>query len=739
MRFHGRLHYVIQVVLGTPILLWALVAAPGPGLPVLDITGTESLRNGKPAEALAELEAVTGVEDSAYHLFKLGLAYHHAGDHSNALRSLRQVAQSCSVLAPCAYEFIARTELAQQRLTNALAAYRSSLSYPKPQRYQAELQKTIAQVIAEGDMDAGEMLWLGPWYRLPQVADTTTGGTIDTLVHRGDWKAIDSLASLYLKNGAQEEACEVFSRIPFDSVPDTAFGTGLLFGAAAALEDCGKYEAADAWLSRASQRPDFRSEVSATRSTYLHGMLSYKLKRYDKAIDWLLRFERNYGPSPGGIITLARSYRYSGRPKKAAEWYDRHIEVFPRHSQTQAILWYRAWQREENGQLRTAIRLYRRLHRQYRYGSRVVDALFRMGLLHYRLEEHDSAQHVWRRLIDKYPRSSEVTAAAFWRAKSLLATGDTREAKRALRSVIERNPLRYYSYRAQEILRELGDKTNYVEINPTTDVEESRGWLDSIVAADGQSGLEPQDSLAYRVGTMLVAVGLAEQADYYLEPLLLRYSDRLALQFEVAMLYAICGYPTHSYRAARSMAWRIPRRYRSGIPLVILSMIYPRAFISTIKPLSQRYTVESNLISAIIRQESIFDPKIVSPVGAIGLMQLMPYTAKDIAQGLGVEYMLDSLYYPSTNIHYGTYYVRQLLDKFDDNIVLVLAGYNGGPHNAKRWYERNEDQEFDMFIENISYSETREYVKRVLANYWTYSRLSDIDAYTGELTWDGGS
>jgi soluble lytic murein transglycosylase len=83
-----------------------------------------------------------------------------------------------------------------------------------------------------------------------------------------------------------------------------------------------------------------------------------------------------------------------------------------------------------------------------------------------------------------------------------------------------------------------------------------------------------------------------------------------------------------------------------------------------------------------------------------------------------------------TNIRYGTSYLRELLDEFNDNIVLVIAGYNGGPINAKRWFEVNKDQDFDLFIEDIEFTETRTYVKKVLSNYWTYRLLSKYPGYT---------
>jgi soluble lytic murein transglycosylase len=140
--------------------------------------------------------------------------------------------------------------------------------------------------------------------------------------------------------------------------------------------------------------------------------------------------------------------------------------------------------------------------------------------------------------------------------------------------------------------------------------------------------------------------------------------------------------------------------------------------------MAQKFKVEPELVYAIIRQESIFDPVIVSPAGAVGLMQIMPFTGEDIAKSLGDTFTVDSLYNPLVNVRYGSYYISKLLDDFNGNFVLAVASYNGGPHNVKKWYERNKEDGFDMFVEDLSFSETRGYVKKVLANYWTYKEIT---------------
>jgi soluble lytic murein transglycosylase len=190
------------------------------------------------------------------------------------------------------------------------------------------------------------------------------------------------------------------------------------------------------------------------------------------------------------------------------------------------------------------------------------------------------------------------------------------------------------------------------------------------------------------------------------------------------LVYSTIGDPRSSYRIGRRLIGRIPTISRSALPLQIYSLAYPFAFFNVIKQAADSDTIDPFLILGIMRQESIFNPHAVSRAGAIGLMQLMPLTARKVADELGETFVSDSLTRHGTNIRYGSHYLKKLLDQFQGNMVRAIAGYNGGPQAITKWFVQNKKKNFDLFIEDIGFYETRGYVKKVLANYWTYKILA---------------
>jgi soluble lytic murein transglycosylase len=142
--------------------------------------------------------------------------------------------------------------------------------------------------------------------------------------------------------------------------------------------------------------------------------------------------------------------------------------------------------------------------------------------------------------------------------------------------------------------------------------------------------------------------------------------------------------------------------------------------------------LEWALVHALIRQESGFDSDARSSAGALGLMQLMPATAREVARREGISHRTDWLVRPDHNIRLGTAYFQELLERFDGSYALALAGYNAGPARVDRWIAqfgdpRDGSTDLAQWVERIPISETRNYVQRVLEGVYVYRiKLKDV-------------
>ena len=163
------------------------------------------------------------------------------------------------------------------------------------------------------------------------------------------------------------------------------------------------------------------------------------------------------------------------------------------------------------------------------------------------------------------------------------------------------------------------------------------------------------------------------------------------------------------YDRAIYAAGRSGEEYRRAI-----SIRFPLLYRSDVATASTEYAIEPAWIFGVMRRESAYIRDVRSSAGAIGLMQLMPGTAKYVAGLQGKKNWRGDLTDASTNISFGTNYLRYAMDKFDDNQVLAIAAYNAGPHRVDAWL-REEPTEADIWIDTILFTETRRYVRAVLA------------------------
>ena len=152
--------------------------------------------------------------------------------------------------------------------------------------------------------------------------------------------------------------------------------------------------------------------------------------------------------------------------------------------------------------------------------------------------------------------------------------------------------------------------------------------------------------------------------------------------------------------------------------LRLLCFLYPNNYSIAVKKYSHMYDVPDELVFSVIKAESKFDKDVVSKKGAVGLMQIMEKTGEWASEKIGkVDYSRKSLYEPEVNIEIGCFYLSYLLDLYEGDIRCAVAAYNAGPANVDKWISDKKT------LDEIPFSETEEYVKKVMKNIKIYDFL----------------
>ena len=322
----------------------------------------------------------------------------------------------------------------------------------------------------------------------------------------------------------------------------------------------------------------------------------------------------------------------------------------------------------------------------------------------------DDALKTFSRYLATYPDGDYRTNSLFWSAKVHERNGRTSERDAALDQVIREYPYNYYAYRAREIL---GVPTvapdNIANGNVFPDVEAELGKIPSA-----------------RLETVreLLAVDLGRDASREMKNIVDAYPDNLGAAFMLADVYVQSGEPFRANGILQRRFREFVRRGGENVPRRFWEILYPLNYWDTIQREAARRKVDPYLLASMIRQESGFEPTTVSNAGAVGLMQIMPAEVDRIASlaGLGTV-TRERLFDPYDNIAVGAAEFSQKLARMDGNPVLAIAAYNAGEEPVGRWLARTPIDDHDLFVESISYAETRLYVKIVTRNRFEYRRI----------------
>jgi soluble lytic murein transglycosylase-like protein/thioredoxin-like negative regulator of GroEL len=330
--------------------------------------------------------------------------------------------------------------------------------------------------------------------------------------------------------------------------------------------------------------------------------------------------------------------------------------------------------------------------------------LWERGWSAYRRNDFERAVTLWADLAEVYPEHGDAQRGRYWQARALEQLGRPGQARRIYSEMIASSDTSdFYGRRA--VVR-LGETPVSSEIQLAK-------------ASESQFPSDPRLERA----KLLTDLGLDELARREMELVEddANPRDLLALR---AIVLGREGKRRESIALLREAFPALGGPQQSTVPEEILRAYYPMDYQETIVAAARANGLPPSLVAGIIRQESAFDPRATSPVGARGLMQLMPPTAKEMASRLDARFPEDGLYDPEFSIELGSAYVKQLLRMFDGNVELALAGYNGGPNRILRlWNEAGPAPELDAFVENLGLEESRDYVKRILVLADSYRQL----------------
>jgi len=372
-----------------------------------------------------------------------------------------------------------------------------------------------------------------------------------------------------------------------------------------------------------------------------------------------------------------------------------------------------------------AVTYYSQLASLFPGGKNAAAAHWRAGWLNYRQGLYPEAARMFDEQIKLYPTATETVAALYWRGR-LYESLDQKPALAAAnyRTIVRAYQHFFYAQMARQRLAALGSAL------PAVVPQLDQFQAPPVPALDESF---PSESPHLAKARLLANAGLNE---YVAQEIQADPDSSSWSSLAEAQIYASYGEP---YRAMRALKRALPYAATASIKSIPLSywrILFPEAWWDIIQAESAKNGLDPYLVASLIRQESEFDPTVVSYANAYGLMQLLPSTGKTMAREEGMSHF-DSyqLLDPATNIRLGTRYLRQMMDKFGGMQEYALAAYNAGDSRVEDWQAAGPYHGMDEFVESIPFTQTRDYVESILRNEETYRA---IDAYAATQTKTSG-
>lgn len=629
------------------------------------------------SEISCELEILEPATKTPSDKFKKGYCFNIIGEHEKAVKSLKRLERKLPVLRDYIHFIRADSYRALGKTKDAKKLYKEIALKSQNSILEPKAKQKLAEIFRENGQYNDAIVILKNLYETEPSSWEKS-------------KYINEIAKIHNQRNDLSAAYSTYRKI-WANHPQTTYSVKV-FDAARKAETVftptqgERLTRANNLFNKQLWEPALNELQSLTLTSEVNekiGICLYNTARHREAYNILKDIS-----SPEALYWRGRALNKLGRSSEATETLISIHNLFPHHKLAPKSLYKATIIEEQRGRLSNAVNISKTLLRKYPSSDEAPDAAWKLGRTYYKRGMYSNALEVFSN-FSYPPNSFKFQSFEYWKGKSLEELGRKFEAFSTYRSIAKSPYFTYHSFLARKKI----DHNPRLLAN-TTPVNAFRG------------------NISKQKALLLIEMGiynLAEQEIKYLETIANTKKEKIV----VSSLYE----KTQNYYKSTNIANNVqhPSAFQHS---------FPKPFSIQVKTFSQKYGLDELLVYSLIREESRFNKNAISRSNARGLMQLIPVTARETADMVGIyAFNLNMLFEPQINVELGSYYLRRVMDRYQGELPLALASYNAGPGRVAEWLREYRYSKIDEFIEEIPFNETRKYVKRILRSYGAYKAL----------------
>ncbi len=452
-------------------------------------------------------------------------------------------------------------------------------------------------------------------------------------------------------------------------------------------------------------------------------------------LEYLKKFPR-HKRVPEANYRIGKNLWNLGNPKEAIKYFEKTIQLSKRRGWKSASYFVLGRIYEDLKDYPNSIKNYQIVAKNYPKGKYGERAAWRIGWVYFKSGNLKKAYNQFKNNTKKHSKGSLIDKNLFWMGKVSEKLKKNKQSEKIYRKLFKNYPFTYYGFQAKDKinasiikLKKYNSSSSLIRKASFEQQQRTKNIL-------GRS-LSKRENFHFSRAVHLIQLGFYSFATLELQAL----GKTIRKDFNGVLWLSYWFNQAHAYKDSFRVLQLYKnyktKAYEKNLPLEFWVNFYPPAFSQTIDSFSKKYKVDPLLVKGLIRQESLYNTYSLSPAGARGLMQIMPKTGRRIFRQIysSKNFDVESLFQPEINIELGIHYLSKLNQKHKNNKNYILINYNAGPKVLRAWKRRFRHlKDVDVFIESIPYTETRNYIKKVIRNLRTYKFLETLESATNSST-----